>query len=268
MCVDIARDTSRCAVVLPWWPHRVSDEERMSLESIACFAGALEIIVVAPQASCLPPVVHPCRVEVFNKAFFVDAWAYSSLLMTTQFYERLACYEQIVVVQSDVLLLRHLAPLVGSRYPWSYVGAPWITQDPSGALCFMGVGNGGFSLRRTQDFIDVLREPFFPSWPQFTSRSRGLALWAVLSCCSMARVTGERMAHLLLHRGIHEDVFWSKVAPCLSPRFTIAPINDALTFSYETFPRFVHAANHGQIPYGVHGWWRHDADFVRELAGK
>lgn len=266
MSVKDAPNGPRSVMVLPWWPHQASDNECMSLESIKRFAGTLDIVIVAPDELCVPPILKPSRVEVFSKLFFLDAWSYSRLLLTAQFYERLGRYDQIVVVQSDVLLLKPLQPLISRLYPWSYVGAPWVSLEPSGLMHFVGVGNGGFSVRRTRDFLDVLRSPSFPSWPRHVTRQKSVALWFALSCCSVARVSGERMAHLLLRRGIHEDIFWSKVAPCLSSRYMIAPLADALAFSYETFPRFAHQANHDQLPYGVHGWWQHDADFVQDLA--
>ena len=266
MSEEVQSEIPRSVLIIPWWPHSASENERVSLESINRFAGGAERVVVSPSVSCVPPIMRISRVEVFPESCFTDAWTYSKLLSTVDFYERFERYEQLIVVQSDVLLLRSLDPLAGKRYPASYVGAPWITREPTGALRLDGVGNGGFSLRRTQDFLDVLRSPTFPSWPRFTTVRRGMALWALLACCFLARFKGERIAHLLIRRSIHEDVFWSKVAPCLSARYKVASQTDAVAFSYEAFPRFAHQVNHGQLPYGIHGWWRHDADFVRSLS--
>lgn len=255
----------RSVVVVPWHPHVVSDEELFSIKSIRRFANGAEMVIVTPDATRLPPILVPDRVEVFPEEFFKTFLANNRLMTSVAFYERFADYQQMALVHIDVLLLKPLAPLLQTLYPWSYAGAPWI-GGTAGDLRLEGVGNGGFSMRRIRDFLDVLGGSTRPTFPRFTTKRRGLALWAFLSCCHIARIKGERVSHIMNRHDILEDVFWSKVAPCMSPRFTIAPISNALAFSYETFPQFAHESNHGNTPYGIHGWWRHDAKFVQSLA--
>lgn len=260
------KNGARSVLVVPWWSHPASDNEIISLESIDRFSTGIDLVIVAPDKLCVPPILHPDRVEVFPACYFTDVWAYSELLITEKFYSRFADYDQLLIVQSDVLLLKPLAALAGAHYPWSYVGAPWVAQAPSGGFRFTGVGNGGFSLRRTQETLAVLRGVTLPCLPRFTTPLKGLVYWLFLFCLYVVRANGERIAQILLRRKIVEDIFWAQVAPCLSSKFTVAPVRDALAFSYELFPRFSHQENGGRLPYGIHGWWRHDVEFVRELA--
>ena len=256
----------RSVVVVPWHPHAVSAEEEMSLKSIRQFCEGAELVLVAADALQVPPFLEPDRVEIFPQTWFRSFEANNRLMTSVSLYERFEDYDQMVLVHVDVLLFKPLAPLCQKLYPWSYVGAPWVGRETNGRFRLEGVGNGGFSIRRIPDFLDVLRGSAIPFWPRYTTKRRGLALWAYLFACHVAGLKGETVAHTMNHRrNIWEDVFWSKVATCLSSRFTVAPLSEALAFSYEMFPRFAHQENHYHLPCGIHGWWRHDIEFVREL---
>lgn len=256
----------RSVIVVPWHPHEPSEEESVGLESIRRYAGGAELVVAAPSATRLPPSIRPDRVELFPASGFETFLANNRLMTSAAFYERFAAYDQMVLLHCDVLLLKPLAPLVSERCPWSYMGAPWLIPQPDGSVLDEGVGNGGFSVRRIPDFLDALGGRHLPRWPRYTTLRRGAALWAFLLGCRLAGVSGERAAHILNGREILEDVFWAKVAQCLSPLFTVAPSQAALAFGYETCPAHAHRLNGGRLPYGVHAWKRHDAAFVRGLA--
>ena len=256
----------KSVVVIPWHPHHVSAEETFSLKSIRRFSEGSEVVIVAPEAEHLPPFIVPDRIEIFPADCFKTFEANNRLMTSIAFYERFAAYQQMILVHVDVLLLKPLSPLLSTPFPWSYVGAPWIGVTADGSLRLEGVGNGGFSVRRIPDFLSVLRSPTFPRWPRFTTKKRGMALWTCLLACRSFGLNGERISHLMNRRqNIWEDVFWSKVAPCLSENFTVAPVDEALAFGFEMQPKFAHEKNRHRLPYGIHAWWRHDAEFVRSL---
>lgn len=259
----------RSALVLPWHSHTASADERAALESIQRFGAGIELIVVAPSEALLPPIVTSDRVERFPAANFRNGRSYNLMMVSPSFYERFAAYEQIVVIQSDVLLLKPLAPLLQSSYPWSYVGAPWMTCMADGSVQPWGVGNGGFSLRRVREHLDVLNGCRFPPWPRLrlASRIRQSGMWAGLAAAALARQRGASLARLLIGWGLQEDMFWSRLAPNLSPLYRVAPVQAGLAFAYEQEPRAAHRENGLRLPYGVHAWQRHDPDFVRSLAG-
>jgi len=256
----------RSVVVVPWHPHDVCEEERIALKSIRHYAEGAELVVATPKSSSIPPYLRPSRIEVFP-AFYFETFLANNRLMTSEiFYRRFQDYDQMLLVHADVLLLKPLDPLLKVRYPWSYAGAPWVGYRPGGRLKLECVGNGGFSMRRIPDFLDVLTGSSIPFFPQHTTFHKGLALWACLLGCHAARFNRERLSHVMNRHEILEDVYWSKVAQALSRRYTVAPIREAMALSYESFPAYVHSQNHGRLPYGVHAWWRFDVDFVKRLA--
>ena len=258
-------DAPRSVVVVPWHPHPASEEERLSLRSIHRFTAGTELVVATPDASSIPPHLTPSRVEVFPAAYFETFLANNRLMTSEVFYARFEGYDQMLFVHADTLLLKPVAPLLETLYPWSYVGAPWIGRRPDGSLFLEAVGNGGFSIRRVPDFLDALRGSSRPSMPKYTTKRKGLALWLFLLVCDGLGISRERVSHFMNRHEILEDVYWSKVAQSLSRRFTVAPIDQARAFSYEAHPAYVHEQNGGTLPYGVHAWWRFDAAFVRQL---
>ena len=70
----------RSIVVVPWHPHQVSEEESLSLKSIHRFAQGVEMVIVTPDASSLPPFLNPDRVEVFPAACFETFLANNRLI--------------------------------------------------------------------------------------------------------------------------------------------------------------------------------------------
>ena len=57
-----------------------------------------------------------------------------------------------------------------------------------------------------------------------------------------------------------QDLFWSFIAPRLSPGFNVAPPEIAIDFAWELYPR-VHYEQFGQLPFGCHAWQRYDRAF-------
>jgi hypothetical protein len=43
--------------------------------------------------------------------------------------------------------------------------------------------------------------------------------------------------------------------------YTIAPVNEAIKFSFEANPEFLFEKNNYQLPFGCHAWQRYDPLF-------
>jgi hypothetical protein len=60
---------------------------------------------------------------------------------------------------------------------------------------------------------------------------------------------------------LNEDLFWSDRAKLFYPNFKTAPVDVALHFSFERFPRYCFQKNGNQLPFGCHAWARWDREF-------
>ena len=79
------------------------------------------------------------------------------MMFSKTFYSNYLEYEYLLIVQTDVIVISdQLKDWCDKGY--SYVGAPWFVgfHQLKKSLMFLGVGNGGFSLRRVEHFINVL----------------------------------------------------------------------------------------------------------------
>jgi len=91
------------------------------------------------------------------------------------------------------------------------------------------VGNGGFSLRRNQACIDLIRE--FPQALEYFVRT-----------------------------GSSEDLFFS-IMGSLSSRWVLPNEMAAARFSLELKPEVYHAQMGGRAPMAGHAWWKYNPGY-------
>lgn len=178
------------------------------------------------------------RWRFFDARYFTSTDAYSTLLLSPDFYRAFADHSHMLIVQPDCMVLRDDLD-VWMDSPYDYVGAPWAEPweyslaglgTPFDELKFsVMVGNGGLSLRRPAAALRVLDEL---SW--LTARFQLIV----------------------------EDAFFS-LAGHISANFIVPNAVCAARFSIEREPRrYVKIA--GGLPMGVHAWERYDKPFWLE----
>lgn len=240
------------AVAVPVYRTRVDDDESISLRHLRANLGGYDAYVVASEG-VTPPVDLPTK-----RFSFSTHRQYSNLLLSSEFYETFAGYEYLLVHQLDSLVLADELE-AWCAHGFDYVGAPWVRRGPDGRPAFVGVGNGGFSLRRVGTFLRVLELAERP-----LERARLAAGHAAAATRRFAvRLPRVRRAALATWsaRYRYEDKFWSKEAPRLLPSFRIPPAEVAVGFAFETQPRFCFERNGGRLPFGAHHWALHDRAF-------
>ncbi len=226
------------AVVVPWYREPTLDEE-ISLRHLDRHLGGHDRFALATRGVETPPRFAVRRVPA---RYLRDPVTYSRLLLSPGFYETFAGYEYLLVYQLDALVFSD--ELLGwCAKGYDYVGAPWLPGPDAPFVDEPRVGNGGFSLRRVGAFLDVLRTPL--------SRRRRVEHYA------RRWLEGKSDSPF---RG-HEDLFWSFEAQRFAPRFSIAPVAEALRFAFEVEPRRAFELAGGKLPFGCHAWARYDRAF-------
>jgi len=125
------------------------------------------------------------------------------------------------------------------------------------------VGNGGFSLRKTESFLQVLNE--IKNGPKgkkvvFTNRFKGLF--------KFIKNSGFRnnLRHYL-KKAPGEDIFWSIYVPEVFniEDFKIADNQTAASYSFEVNPDFLfREVTQGLLPMGCHNWMNNNPFFWKE----
>lgn len=277
MALDLDSPARSCCLVVPLYRPCLTEDEALSLvitHARAVGVAALKILHPPAIAGFVARLQgwfskeHPDRfsfesLEVPSE-YFQGVSAYSKLLLSEFFYELLVDYEWLFIVQLDALLLSdQLVPWLSM--PYSYIGAPWFVglDQPIKPLQPLGGGNGGFSLRRIADCLDVLR--YRGNLYRPLRRMERITLphqrWrAEIRACRHISTHSNALDKL----DLFEDVFWSFVAPEMNSRFSVAPFSVSASFAVETEPRFFFAQSQDP-PLGCHGYRRHDPMFWDDL---
>jgi hypothetical protein len=205
-------------------------------------------------------------VERFDDRFFGSVAANTQLMLSKQFYERFLKYEYILIYHFDALVFSDALEQWCER-DYDYIGPPWLPSEDTPWVKTAGVGNGGFSLRKTAVCLKVLNSQRYTIepdeyWQKYcASRSR------LVQLLNFPRKQLKRW-HIFnnVQREIasfrdNEDKFWGLRASNYLPEFKIADVDTALRFAFESEPaRSFERTNH-TLPFGCHAWPKYDRAF-------
>jgi len=267
---------SKVAVVVPMYRDGLDSDEKISQRQLFHFLAKFDKYLVVPES--LKVDLDGFAIKRFRNEFFNNTVTYSALLLSREFYEAFSNYSFILIYQLDALVLSDQL-MEWCEAGWDYIGAPWIRSADADFVDAPTVGNGGFSLRKVESFLRVINSEHFDAELQrYQGALNGEEVPrppAARSLTIPERVGG-RIARLASRGataptprssesspfyGINEDYFWSFKATKYWPDFRIAPVADALRFSFEVEPRRCYALNHFQLPFGCHAWNRYDRKF-------
>jgi len=208
-------------------------------------------------------VAEGCKYEViyFEKKYFSNIAGYNKLLCNTLFYKTFSMFKYLLIYQLDAWVFSDdLTAWCSLDY--DYVGAPWFSSDKpaSGLPHFLGIGNGGFSLRKIKSHLKILNRFSYIISPayllnRFISEINFTTFKKLLYGVSFDNNTH----HLLGKNNLYEDVFWGQVIK--KHKWFKAP--DMLTasrFSMESNAEKLYQIN-GRLPFGCHAWGTYDPDF-------
>jgi hypothetical protein len=264
------------AVVTPVPRFPLTADEVISVRHLRKYLGAFDRYIVASQS--LPEDFSDFALKQFPASYFSNHLSYNRLLLTKEFYRAFAAYEYILIYQLDCLVFADNLE-EWCRQGWDYVGAPWLKNEAFPEEGFFAVGNGGFSLRRVPSALAVFRSKRLVQDPELRGSDPGRLASIYERVDSRSPVTRVmRAIKIFLHRrgyhndvrwltkrladvGLYEDYFWSLGAPAYVPDFRVPTPIEALSFSFETAPRYCLAANSGRMPFGCHGWTKYDRPF-------
>lgn len=261
-----------CAVIVPLYQARLSSAEQLSLENTIEVLSEYPIYLVGPKS--LEPYLEQLRQQfhdrliriTFANRFFVSVDGYNQLMLSKSFYQAFSQFEYMLIVQTDALVLSNELQLWCTKQ-YSYIGAPWFDgfTQPTLPLTLKSAGNGGFSLRRIPDFLQVLSRPrvfkntLMQTWP-------GNWLSTVYRYVKDYHSFVYNDFHLNLN--VNEDLFWALFVPAACPFFTVPSAQDAVPFSFEAYPEHLYQLNHQILPFGCHAWQRYQPTFWQQVTAE
>lgn len=252
------------AVTIPIYKADLSHYEELSFRQCLKILGKYDICIFTNSAVCLDAYMNiakdygvALKTEHFNAMFFDGVKGYNSLMMNVDFYKRFKTYKYILIYQLDAYVFRdELTYWCNQGY--DYVGAPWFenyaTHEERANL--WGVGNGGFSLRKTSYFIKAL------SWKLPVKKRSLRQIFYPFALGKLLYVVGRynNMRYFLRTNTMNEDAFFSQFLQNSWVSPYLPDINIALQFAFEKSPSYLMKLNKDRLPFGCHAFKRYEYD--------
>lgn len=255
----------KVAIVIPVYKPGLDGNEKVSIRRTLKVLGRYPIVLVCPEdmmdtsqyeglANATGVVL---QIERFAPHFFEGIEGYNRLMLSKLFYARFSEFEFILISQPDAYVFRDdLMAWCGKGY--DFVGAPIFGRftDKVFHPKQSRVGNGGFSLRRVEAFLDY-----------FDGRKHVIRTKDIAKCIDLKKKPMTRWAiWLLMALGwrnkpssvakqwkYNEDDFWSGMLNGTRYELSKPEVEEALLFAFERFPSEAYAIT-GTLPFGCHAW--------------
>ena len=210
-----------CCVVIPVYrKNPVFFEQASLMQCVRVLGQKYDIYLVAPFGLDLEGYKSLCpfykfKEKRFASGFFEGLEGYNQLCKRWEFYSAFHDYQYMLVYQLDCWIFSdNLDYFISLNY--DYIGAPWIEIDTQANVAKIAkCGNGGFSLRRIDKFIEV--------------------------CKNHANETDDVTTN--------EDVFFSNKC---GNELNISPVEVGREFSFEVGPSLLFRLNDNKLPMGCH----------------
>ncbi len=274
-----------CVVVIPIYKDSPSQTECASICQTFRILGKHDIVFVTHKDCRLDEykaIVEGeegmMRTEFFDKGYFDSVAHYSDLCFSEEFYLRFKQYEYMLICQTDAWVFRdELDDWCQKGY--DYIGAPiyFPYNKQKFTRIFYGVGNGGFSLRRINHCLNIIRadqhriflKPGILAkiyWYGFLYNEdyKSCLLKRIgLLPLYIAKVFGFRNSIDQFRKtDCEEDAilsFWAHNAWGLNCR--VPDELEAARFSMEVHPEYLYDKIGGQLPFGCHAFekWEYES---------
>ncbi len=243
-----------------------SEDELHALEQMKSILKNRDLFFMHPESidpreftEFMSPV--PFHAIPLSDRYFGSLSKANIFLMGPRLYNHLKAYDHILIYHTDAFVFDDELDYWCSLNI-DYIGPPWFigNEKPVEPFRFKGVGNGGFSLRRTQSFIRISNNILY-TLPH-------------LLCYRLYRLLeGQRFPQLRRLLGInyilkalkphigYEDEYWGMIVPRYFKWFKVAAPEDAVRFSFEVLPEELYRLNNYKLPFGCHAWTKYGKDF-------
>lgn len=260
------------SVIIPIYKSVPSNEEKKSLEQCFKTLGHYPIIFfcgLSLDTNYYYRLVSEFGLKfekrTFEDCYFIDISAYNKLLLSHFFYKSFDDFEFILIYQLDSWVFKD------ELYFWcdkgyDYIGAPWYNdlekKEDENDITLIGVGNGGFSLRKTSSILSILKDKRYIPLKTFQrlyndnkeriKKNPFLIVFYILKSFGY-----KNNVNYLLSLNINEDGFFYVYAN-YGGLLKIPNVTEALAFAFELHPEHSFKLNGNNLPFGCHGWLRHE----------
>ncbi len=253
-------------ILIPVYKENISVLESASLKQLLeVTGGKYPVRFIAPAG--LPvknylDLVHDhsdVEFSFFKPFYFKGLTGYNRLLMNPELYNRFIDWEYVLIYHLDAFIFSdQIAHWCSMGY--DNIGAPIYeydhTSDPKN---YLGIGNGGFCLRKTASCLRVLKSfkvvyPFQEITADFLNYSFKGKIARAFYYLDMFSTLGSRANFRMNRIKLNEDIFWGKLVPAAFDWYRVPDCLTAARFSLEYNSAELFMKNNKVLPFGCHGW--------------
>lgn len=265
---------NKVCIVTPFHKDILNKYERLSLQSIYDTFPYYEKFLVTFKENDL-------NFKYFNNIFFDINYfksikTYNQLCFNLDFYQKFIDFDYILVCHLDVICLHsdYLQEIIDKNL--SYIGAPAGKKNIFdrkrkklwGRRFFC---NGGFSLRKTSDFINVLKSNNlsfpFNYYTIYECMKSGFIRYLKLYMKTFNQKDINKAKFFTNNFYLHEDTFWTYFATIFYDKFKLPTTNEANKFCFDGDPYFFYKKNNYKLPMALHGHYDYP-DFLEKIEYK
>ncbi len=237
-------------IVIPLYKTDLNESEQMSIcRSLEVLADH-QFTIICPEDLDISEIEKlfqniDYEVKRFSSEFFKNIDGYNQLMLSEVFYEAFSGIDYILICQTDVFVFRDELDFWCEKN-YDYIGAPWIgsprnlwnklmlnfrnwvNKRKKSSHHFFKVGNGGFSLRKVDAMLKIVKE--LKTEIQFFQENRD-----------------EKHFY-------QEDIFISIFAKTKFPEMQIPGYKEALGFCMDRKPHIAYKLNNNKLPFACHGF--------------
>ncbi|MEI6265405.1 MAG: DUF5672 family protein [Sphingobacteriia bacterium] len=208
------------------------------------------------------------KFDIFDQKYFSSIRGYNKLLLSKDLYSKYFNFNFILIYQTDCWIFKDELKFWCNK-KFDFIGAPWFEGygNANENSQLIGIGNGGFSLRNIQSALKVLSSFRYIDSPKVVFKRRFCKIkntkdfirqFLGLFCDLTFR---NNTFYLFNNFDSNEDGFWSQIAPKLFSWYKVAPVEEAIHFSFECNPQKLYELTNHKLPFGCHAWEKHNKPF-------
>lgn len=257
------------AIVIPVYKEFMTEAEKIAFVQCLRVLKERDVVLVAPKQLNISSYIKyavscgvKLNVKLFSKSYFEGIAGYNRLMQSLLFYQSFCDYAYVLIYQLDAYIFRdELDIWMGKEY--DYVAAPWFedygTYEDGKKL--WKVGNGGFSLRRVEFFIQQIKKKKWLSYRRLCEYYSPSTFWDHLYMLFRA-FSGYKNNFNFWQKqaGMNEDFFWSVFMQTIGMSVRIPSPLQAVAFAFEKSPTYLFRINGNRLPMGCHAWMKYEYD--------
>ena len=233
-------------------------ETKSILRVIKLYQNKFDIFFICPDKIKNKFDIYNINVEAFPNIFFSNHSQYNKLCMDKNFYNRFKNYEYILISQTDSIILEDKLDF-WYKHNLSYIGGPsyhkkLINKKPKSPKFFC---NGGFSLRKVDDFINVLdsHNIYFQNIDlkiinQICFRGYFLKFLKLL----LKSIFFGNKKYFITNFFLNEDVFYTYFAKLFIKKFKLPKNSKECAYFALSEGIEYYIEKYNKKPFGIHGY--------------